>query len=139
MRPTRTRTRTPQLRSNRTPLEEFESTIRVGGERLARLTSGLESQMEQEPLEREMHSAVGHVQAFAEHVDVGLNEADRQTRRAVTFGLLKRVAAEGNQAGDRGRRDLERGAGSSSPTNETCPAFPLSGINAVTLAGRRPR
>lgn len=76
---------------------EFEPRIRASRERLAKLTEEVQSQIDQEALEREMRLVIGQLEAFADRVRSGLDQADWPSRRAIICGLVKRIEVEHDQ------------------------------------------
>ena len=77
--------------------QEFEPRIRSARERLAKLQANVQSQAEQKAQHRGGHLVIGDLEAFAEKVQVGLEQADRSMRRQVLQSLVERIEVSGHQ------------------------------------------
>jgi site-specific DNA recombinase len=71
--------------------DEFEPRIREARERLARLESEAAATAKRETEEADFATAVEQLEAFAQRVGDGLQEADWETRRAILRALIKQV------------------------------------------------
>ena len=78
--------------------QEFEPRIRAARERLARLRADVQSQVQREAQVQEIRLVIGHLQAFAERVQAGLEHADRSARRDIIQALVKRVEVAREEA-----------------------------------------
>jgi site-specific DNA recombinase len=76
---------------------EFEPRIRRAKERLARLEVEAREQASRALEQQELRLLIGHLQAFAERVEQGLDEADGAARRAIIRALVKRVEIDAEQ------------------------------------------
>jgi site-specific DNA recombinase len=70
---------------------EFEPRIRRAKERLGKLEGEAQTQVQQESAEQEVQEVMGHLHAFAQRVQEGLQEACWETRREILRALVKRV------------------------------------------------
>jgi site-specific DNA recombinase len=76
--------------------EVFRARMTAAQARLDALQTESRRAVEQEASESELRAVIGHLKAFAEQLQTGLDQCDWETRQAIVRALVKRIVIEEN-------------------------------------------